>query len=72
MAMSQRDYQVLADALKEARACMDDNPGDQKVVDDVIRFVATHLNATALNRKSPKFNKGTFLKACDYMKEWDG
>lgn len=65
MAMSRTDFRVLADALKDARewATLGVNNGDQMVVDDTIRYVAT-----ALDKAYPKFNKDTFLKACDYMK----
>lgn len=65
MAMSQKDFRVVASALKEARewATLGVNNGDQMVVDDTIRYVAS-----ALDDNYPKFNKDTFLKACDYMK----
>jgi hypothetical protein len=65
MAMSRKDYRVIADALKEAHewAALSKLGGDKMVVDDTIRFVAC-----ALYDNYPKFDKDTFLKACDYMK----
>lgn len=58
--MSRKDYQLIAQAVREAREVLDGGRSDQMVIDTVVISLTNKLSGDNV-----RFDRGKFIKACE-------